>query len=149
MDRYKVVKEDVLNAYIVDIEENYIVALCGTKRPDLGFDRLEKLVEQANEYIKISQVGEMAVELIKDSEKLEALNSIEIYEFSCCGGECEYVLAEDNPQNRKILRNIGLTDKDIEEYTDDGYIDISMIAWDYTEANYWNDKLGFMRGEHE
>ena len=45
---YKVIVEDVLNAYILDEKESRIVALCTTKRPDLGFEKLEELVKQAN-----------------------------------------------------------------------------------------------------
>ncbi|MCQ4925000.1 hypothetical protein NE686_18005 [Tissierella carlieri] len=48
MSRYKVIIEDAINAYILDRSENTIVALCSTKRPDLGFKKLEKLVGQAN-----------------------------------------------------------------------------------------------------
>ncbi|MBO1264346.1 hypothetical protein J3A84_04735 [Proteiniclasticum sp. SCR006] len=46
--KYIVVKEDVCNAYILDLEENMIVALCSTKRPDLGFVKLTRLVNEAN-----------------------------------------------------------------------------------------------------
>lgn len=46
--KYIVVKEDVCNAYILDLEENMIVALCSTKRPDLGFEKLVALVNEAN-----------------------------------------------------------------------------------------------------
>lgn len=46
--RYEVVVEDILNAYILDKEENEIVCLCSTKRPDLGFKKLQELVGHAN-----------------------------------------------------------------------------------------------------
>ena len=50
MSRYKVVQEDCLSAYILDTKENTIVALCSTKRPDLGFQNLLELVDKANKY---------------------------------------------------------------------------------------------------
>lgn len=49
MNKYEIIIENPLNAYILDKEENMIVALCTTKRPDLGFDKLNELVKQANE----------------------------------------------------------------------------------------------------
>lgn len=48
MNRYEVVIQDALNSYILDKKENVIVALCITKRPDLGFDKLKELVKRAN-----------------------------------------------------------------------------------------------------
>mgnify|MGYP003609216392 CR=1 FL=1 len=50
MSRYKVIREDCLNAYILDTEKNTIVALCSTKRPDLGFQNLLELVDKANKH---------------------------------------------------------------------------------------------------
>ena len=47
--KYKLIKEDVLNAYILDTETNYVVTLCHTKRPDLGFKELQILIDKANE----------------------------------------------------------------------------------------------------
>lgn len=45
---YKLIKENSLNAYILDTKTNHIVTLCYTKRPDLGFDKLQTLVDKAN-----------------------------------------------------------------------------------------------------
>lgn len=47
-DRYELIIKSPANAYIMDKKENTIVALCSTKRPDLGFNKLMKLVNQAN-----------------------------------------------------------------------------------------------------
>ena len=43
--RYKVITENVTNAYILDEQNNEIVSLCNTKRPDKGFESLERLIE--------------------------------------------------------------------------------------------------------
>lgn len=57
MSRYKVIREDCLNAYILDTEKNTIVALCSTKRPDLGFQNLMKLVDKANKHETCKKCG--------------------------------------------------------------------------------------------
>lgn len=46
--KYKLIIENVSSAYILDSEQNRIVALCTTKRPDLGFKALEEMVALAN-----------------------------------------------------------------------------------------------------
>lgn len=43
MKKYELIIENVANAYILDKEENRIVTLCETKRPDLGFEKLMEL----------------------------------------------------------------------------------------------------------
>ena len=48
MNKYKLVVQDVTHAHILDEEENKIVVLCTTKRPDLGFEKLQELIERAN-----------------------------------------------------------------------------------------------------
>jgi len=80
---------------------------------------------------------------VSEETKLLLLNIMEVVDFSCSGGECEYVTADDNQENRKLLHAINLTDKDIDMYTVDDTIDISMIAWEHTDANYWSKKRGF------
>lgn len=52
----------------------------------------------------------------------------------------------DNQENRKLLHAINLTDKDIDGYVIDDTIDISMIAYEYTNANYWSKDRGFHVG---
>lgn len=80
---------------------------------------------------------------LTDNQKIEILNSLEVfdYKYSCAG--CEYVLVEDNGNNRNEIKKIGLTDKDIDGYAHDGYIDISLIAWNYTKASMWKKDRGF------
>lgn len=59
MNKYEVIKEDALNAYILDKELNEIVVVCNTKRPDLKFEKLETLVNKAN-------IAEQSIELLKE-----------------------------------------------------------------------------------
>lgn len=89
-----------------------------------------------------------------DKKKLlKVLNSLEIEEWSIDYGECEYVLVEDNDENRNILMEVGLTEEAIDKYayegyidiSIEGYIDISMIAWEHTNANWWSSETGFMQ----
>lgn len=77
---------------------------------------------------------------MNDNEKLKLLNSMEILEHSASCGEIEYVLVEDNKENRDILYKIGLSDADIENecYPDGDYLDISSIAFKY--ANWYSGK---------
>lgn len=67
MNRYEVIKEDVTNAYILDKSENKIVALCTTKRPDLGFERLENLVRQANKSEMPETDKQKAIQFLKEN----------------------------------------------------------------------------------
>lgn len=78
---------------------------------------------------------------MKDLCKLELLNSMEIVEFSCSCGECEYVLVEDNKVNRELLYKIGLNDELIEKECcpEEGYLDISVVAWKY--ANWFDGRI--------
>ncbi|WP_242844695.1 hypothetical protein [Clostridium botulinum] len=48
MKKYELVIENPTDAFILDKEENKIIALCNTKRPDLGFNELKNLIEKAN-----------------------------------------------------------------------------------------------------
>lgn len=78
-----------------------------------------------------------------DRKKLLILNKMEVVDSSCCGGECEYVAVDDNYENRLLLRKMGLTDSNINKYIMDDMIEISIIAWEYTCANYWSPDTGF------
>jgi len=76
--KYKVVQDDVLNGHILDVEENMIVALCSTKRPDLGFKKLVVLVNEANiGYEKMKEKGMIEI-MENNSEFMTMLNSNEI-----------------------------------------------------------------------
>ena len=52
MGRYEFVQEDVLNGYILEHgrtkDEDSIICLCNTKRPDLGFYKVKHMIELAN-----------------------------------------------------------------------------------------------------
>lgn len=67
MKKYELIVENVVNAYILDKEENKIVALCSTKRPDLGFEKLKELVEKANEYDTLKETN---LKLFNDMKKV-------------------------------------------------------------------------------
>ena len=67
MDKYELVIENCTNAYILDKEENKIVALCSTKRPDLGFEKLQQLIQDANNFIPIKSEIEESKESFKKS----------------------------------------------------------------------------------
>lgn len=56
--RYKIITENVTNAYILDEQNNEIVSLCNTKRPDKGFESLKRLIEYANKYIDMNSDNE-------------------------------------------------------------------------------------------
>ena len=47
-EAYKFIKEDECSGYILDVDNNTIVVLCRTLRPDLGFKKLTKLIDEAN-----------------------------------------------------------------------------------------------------
>jgi hypothetical protein len=79
MERYELVIEDTLNSYILDKKENTIVALCSTKRPDLGFEKLKELVSKAN----------------RDDEK------------KTCGN-CEYVVLDSDKEPCAYCKHIGI-----------------------------------------
>lgn len=49
MERYKLIIENPTEAYILDRQEETIVCLCNTKRPDLEFDKLKELIDKVNE----------------------------------------------------------------------------------------------------
>ena len=73
MDKYELIIESCTNAYILDKEENKIVALCNTKRPDLGFEKLQQLIQDANNFIPIKSAMEEMTENFKKS--IEELKS--------------------------------------------------------------------------
>lgn len=49
MERYKLIIQDAINAYVLDKEEETIVCLCNTKRPGLEFCKLKELINKANQ----------------------------------------------------------------------------------------------------
>ena len=55
------------------------------------------------------------MKIMDNKRLLKVLNSMEILDWSCAGEECEYVLVEDNEENRNMLLKAGLTKEDIED----------------------------------
>lgn len=98
-DRYSLIKEDIVNSYILDNKENEIVVLCHTKRPDLGFKKLEELIEKANKYDEILENRE-EIKIIKLSNKMkkdmEECEKIETQGESkdCFGCHCSICLMQ-------------------------------------------------------
>lgn len=88
MSRYVVIKEDALNAYILDNKENNIVALCTSKRPDLNFEKLESLVKEANreEKTNIKIIKEMDIQIINEELENEENSywSLSVLECTTC-----------------------------------------------------------------
>lgn len=77
---------------------------------------------------------------LTDREKLDLINSMEIIESSANGVEIEYILVKDNDENRKILNQIGLTEKDIESdcYPEDDMLDIVVVGFKF--ADFYDGK---------
>lgn len=75
---------------------------------------------------------------------LDILNSLALEDHSAACGELEYVLIKNTPENREALQKIGASEKEINEATDDisETIDISCIAFDYTEATHFSQING-------
>jgi len=78
---------------------------------------------------------------LTENEKLKMLNNIEVVESSISNGECEYILIDNNEDNRGVLNDLGITNEELEEWTDEEYIDISEIG--FKLANWYSTKDGF------
>ncbi|WP_125153655.1 regulator [Clostridium rectalis] len=87
MKKYELVIENPTDAFILDKEENKIVALCNTKRPDLEFNKLETLIEKANKNIKqLFQLGDIAYMIDEDYRFFES----EVYRIELDNGKYYY-----------------------------------------------------------
>lgn len=74
--------------------------------------------------------------------KIKAINSLPFSDWSC-SGECEYVLVDDTPENRKILMDAGFTEDELnvpEVSYDDGSLDVAYLAFN-SGADFFNPKL--------
>lgn len=96
MKRYKLVVENPLDSFILDTEENVIVTLCNTKRPDLQFDKLEVLIEKANKYEmqrkkQKFQLGDVAYMIDADYGFYEC----EVYRIDLIDGKYIYTCETD------------------------------------------------------
>ncbi|BDB03758.1 regulator [Clostridium botulinum] len=73
MKKYELVIENPTDAFILDKEKNKIIALCNTKRPDLGFNELKNLIEKANKNTKqLFQLGDIAYMIDEDYRFFES-----------------------------------------------------------------------------
>lgn len=77
-------------------------------------------------------------------DKLKIINSMPLADFSVAGGEVEYVIVKESNKILEALREMGMTDDDYENMTDeDGYLDLSYFAFNKLGANRWNSRTGF------
>ena len=79
--------------------------------------------------------------------KVEALNSLTVKEYSFGLGELEYVLVENSPENKEILLSAGFTEEEITHANDGDEmdIDLSTLAFNYSVANCWSKQDGFYK----
>lgn len=74
---------------------------------------------------------------------LKAINSMEVTDYSASGEEMEYILVEDNIENRTVLYGLGMTNEEIESecYPEDGELDLITVGFKY--ADTWFVGKGF------
>ena len=82
-------------------------------------------------------------------EKLTALNSLDVTDYSSDGFEMEYVLVENTEENVKVLMDTGFTREEIESATDESDTDLCILAFQYADANWWSPKEGFAKRNRE
>jgi hypothetical protein len=77
--------------------------------------------------------------------KIDLVNSLEFIDSDGDGEVLYYVMVENSPEAREVLRKIGVPDVDayIKEYGEEYYetdteFDIAPAAFKYTEANYFD-----------
>jgi hypothetical protein len=78
---------------------------------------------------------------------IEALNSLEVVDWSASCGELEYVLAESTEENVKTLLEAGFTQEMIDESRDhqeDNDIDLTYLAANYANIYCWHKDRGFI-----
>lgn len=78
--------------------------------------------------------------------KLEALNALPVSDWSCSCGELEYVVTKNTEEARGLLLGSGFSASEIEEACENepNDIDLSVLAFNYTDADYWTKQSGFM-----
>jgi hypothetical protein len=66
-------------------------------------------------------------------------------------GELEYVLAKNTPENKEVLLSGGFSEEEIAHANDGGEmdIDLSTLAFNYSDANCWSINDGFYRSGEE
>lgn len=79
-----------------------------------------------------------------DKERvLELINTLEIIDYNADGEILYYALVESSKENIEKLKQVGLTEKQIEESMNDGKdsIDLTSFVWNYAE---WFDGEKFL-----
>lgn len=78
-------------------------------------------------------------------EKVKLLNTLNVIDYDCSADEVVYILVELNQKTLSILNQI-LPDATsyINKFSDDGSIDISLVAFQYCCADYWHQNSGFV-----
>lgn len=76
--------------------------------------------------------------------KLKAINSLKRVDWSCNGGECEYVLVENSLENCLKLHEVGFTDDDLIRVYDEASetLDVATLAFE-NGAKWFNSHYGF------
>jgi len=83
----------------------------------------------------------------KRQRMIEALNSLEVVDWSASCGELEYVLAAPTEENIKTLLEAGFTHEMINEAQDgfpDNDIDLAYLAVNYARIYCWHKDRGFI-----
>lgn len=80
---------------------------------------------------------------LKEKENLVLLNSMKVIDWDSFDGEMQYILVEDNKENRDILCKIGMTNEEIEDdcFPNDKCLDLIDVGFKYAE--YFDSDCGF------
>ncbi|QQE79512.1 hypothetical protein [Alicyclobacillus sp. SO9] len=77
-------------------------------------------------------------------DKLKVINSLEVVDLSTSAGECEYVLVEDNEQNRRALLECGFSKEQLLESKMDEVLDVAYLAFSYGGSDWFTPTNGFV-----
>jgi len=82
----------------------------------------------------------------KRQRRIDALNSLEVKEWSASLGALEYVLAAGTKENVKTLLEGGFTQEMIDEardFDEDNDIDLTYLAVNFADIYCWHKDIGF------
>ena len=81
--------------------------------------------------------------------RIADLNSIPVEDWDCVGDEILYIRVSDDAGNRKILTDLGATETDLDNMAigTDGLLDITLFAFEHTDAEWWKHDIGFGKGD--
>ena len=88
-----------------------------------------------------------------NQEKINLLNTLhgKVVDYSCSGGECEYVLVTLDNETQSVFKRIGVTDEWLAENVamqpDDESVDIAAVGFQLCGAQWWNRNRGFSLNE--